>query len=95
MSNMVTVKVFDNSEEASLSLWGVTASSAAEWRPGYTVLLITNPGYNNTRQEWLSLPASSLVDVDPDIRDTAWLRNYAQGLSRKQHVNPPFPSNRG
>lgn len=90
-NDVVSVGVFDDSMEASLSLWGITAASANGWTPSYTVLLITSPGCNSSHRHWLSLTATSLVEVDPDLRDTAWLRVFAGRFAKREHVNPAFP----
>lgn len=88
---IVKVGVFDNSEDASISLYGVTASSTSGWKPSKTVLLLTKPGYRASSGRWLSLNSDSLVDVDPDIPDAAWLRGFADRLVKREHVNPAFP----
>jgi hypothetical protein len=40
---------------------------------------------------YISLTNGTLVDIDPAIPDTAWLRNFASRLRRREDVNPPFP----
>lgn len=91
MVEVTNVVVFDNSEEASLSLWDMTASSGAAWEPSKSVLLITSPTYNTVQKNSLSLSAVSLVEVDPDVPDATWLRRYAERLAKKRHVNQAFP----
>lgn len=39
----------------------------------------------------LSLNANTRVDTDPNMSDALWLRALAQRLTKKEHVNPPFP----
>ena len=39
----------------------------------------------------LSLTNSTHVDVDPCMIDAYWLRGYAQRLTKREHVNQPFP----
>lgn len=87
----VDVKVFDDTYEATLTLWRCVASSAATWKPSHTILLISNPGSHVDGRVWLSLRQSTQVDVDPCIEDAEWLRGYAHRLLQKEHVNEPFP----
>jgi hypothetical protein len=35
-----------------------------------------------------------MIDVDPLISDTLWLRNFAARLVRREDINPPFPNNK-
>ncbi|KAF1989878.1 hypothetical protein K402DRAFT_370693 [Aulographum hederae CBS 113979] len=90
-SELVNVGVFDDTGEATLTLWGATAASASVWQTSNTVLLITNPGWRIERKTTISLTANTFVDVDPDIPDADWLRGFAQRLTRREHVNPPWP----
>lgn len=39
----------------------------------------------------LSLTANTRLDINPDMSDALWLRSLAQRLTKKEHVNPPFP----
>ena len=32
-----------------------------------------------------------MFDVDPMISDAFWLRGYAQRMTKREHINPPFP----
>ena len=66
-------------------------ATAASWQPSKTVLLITSPGWNINRATYISITGSTIVDVDPDIPDTAWLRNHAARLNRREDVSPAFP----
>ena len=86
--------VLDDTFEATLSLWEDTIDSAASWRPSLTVLLITNAGWKELKKGKgkININPNTYIDVDPDIYDAAWLRNYAQRLAKKDHVNTPFPS---
>jgi hypothetical protein len=34
---------------------------------------------------------STLIDVDPDMPDALWLRNFAARLLRREDINPAFP----
>jgi hypothetical protein len=86
--------LFDDTAEASLSLWGSMATSATPWKASQTVLLLSRPGWRIDRKSWLSLTSNTMIDVDPDIPDTYWLRNFAQRMVRKEHVNPSFPDGR-
>ncbi|KAH7113877.1 hypothetical protein B0J11DRAFT_497343 [Dendryphion nanum] len=87
----LTLSVFDDTAEATLTLYGATCASGALWNPSNTVLLLTNPGWRIEKVARLSLSANTRVDVDPDLVDTRWLRNLAQRLTKREHVNPEFP----
>ena len=84
----VDVKVFDDTTDAKLTLWGPLCSSPAHWKPSYTILLITRPGLYG---DVLSLTTYTHVDVDPCMTDAYWLRGHAQRLTKREHVNQPFP----
>ena len=74
-----------------ITLWGPVAASAAMWKPSHTVLLISNPRVNSERRAMISLTAETHVEVDPDMRDVDWLRRYAKGLTKRDHVNQQLP----
>ena len=59
--------------------------------PSKTVLLISNPGWRIEKIAKLTLNGNSRVHVDPNMRDARLLRALAQRLTKKEHVNPPFP----
>lgn len=42
-------------------------------------------------QTYLSLTASTIVDVDPDIPDANWLRRWSLRQKSKEAINPAFP----
>ncbi|MCJ1308763.1 hypothetical protein MMC25_002417 [Agyrium rufum] len=50
------------------------------------------PLWRTTRLPELRINANTLVDIDPDIRDAAWLRTYMTRLTRRASVNPAFPT---
>lgn len=52
---------------------------------------MTNPGWRLDRSTNISLTSNTLVDVDPTIPDTLWLRNFASRLTRREDPNPVFP----
>lgn len=90
---MVNVNVFDDTAEITLTLWPRAASSASSWTPSHTILLLTKPGFKDDRRPTITLERKTHVDVDPCMADAEWLRNFAQRLTRREHVNPPFPEN--
>lgn len=59
--------------------------------PSKTVLLISIPGWRIDRIAKLSLNGNSRIDIDPNMGDARRLRALAQRLTKKEHVNPPFP----
>ena len=85
------VNVFDDTADAKLTLWGPLCSSPAYWIPSYTILLITRPGFHDEGRPLLSLNSDTYVDVDPCMTDAYWLRGHAQWLTKREHVNQPFP----
>ncbi|KAF2112935.1 hypothetical protein BDV96DRAFT_497013 [Lophiotrema nucula] len=91
-SELISMGVFDDTAEASLTLYGAVCGSTSHWQPSHTVLLISNPGWRIDRMAKLSLNANTRIDVDPDMADALWLRSLAQRLTKKEHINPPWPS---
>ncbi|KAF2666878.1 hypothetical protein BT63DRAFT_441918 [Microthyrium microscopicum] len=92
VNDLVKVMVFDDTTEATFSLWGPMTASAANWKASHTVLLLTRPGYNPGKSVWLSLKNHTIVDIDPAISDAFWLRAFAQRMIKKSHVNPTIPA---
>lgn len=90
-SELVNLGVFDDTSDISLTLWGAALSSVDAWRPSVTILLITNPVLRYNRYPSLSLGASTYIDIDPNIPDAGWVRRFAQTLTKREHVNPPWP----
>ncbi|KAI9752989.1 MAG: hypothetical protein M1835_001055 [Candelina submexicana] len=88
---LINIGLFDDTAEASLTLWNSTAFSASRWKPSETVLLISSPGWKIDRKAHLSLNGNTHVDVDPCMADADWLRAFAQRLTKREHVNQPFP----
>lgn len=87
----IDVTVFDDTADATLTLWGCTAASAAPWKASYTILLLSYPGFKNDRRPTLSLNQDTHVEVDPLTTEAHWLRGHAQRLTKREHVNLPFP----
>ena len=87
----VDVNVFDDTADAKLTLWGAHCSSPAYWKPSYTILLITRPGFSSDGKQELTLLNDTYVDVDPCMTDAYWLRGHAQRLTKREHVNQPYP----
>ncbi|OCK79378.1 hypothetical protein K432DRAFT_299970 [Lepidopterella palustris CBS 459.81] len=91
LSEAINIGVFDDTAEGTLTLWGSSTASATPWQPSQTVLLISNPGWRIDRKAWISLTANTHVEVDPCIADAVWLRSFAQRLTKREHINPPYP----
>ena len=85
------MKVFDETEESILTLWGCTIASSCGWIPSQTILLITNPGLHNGRGQNICLNNATLVDINPQMTDAERLRDYAEGSTKRDHVNQAFP----
>jgi len=91
-SKLVSIGVFDNTAEAYLTLYGSVSNSASTWLPSHTVLLIASPGWRIDRTAKLSLNANTQLYIDPNMAEARYVRALAQRLTKKEHVNPPFPS---
>jgi hypothetical protein len=92
--DLVNVLLFDETQEASLTLWGAMSYSAALWTPSETVLMISNPGWKmGNKDVRLSVTGSTIIDVNPTIEDAEWLRGFASRLTTREHINPEFPAN--
>ncbi|MCJ1432732.1 hypothetical protein MMC27_002089 [Xylographa pallens] len=89
----VDVNVFDDTSQATLTLWNHVTDSAASWRPSHTILLITSAAFRDGGKPGISMTSTTQVEVDPDMRDAEWLRVFAQRMTKKEHVNQPFPEN--
>ena len=90
-SELLSLGIFDDTADASLTLYGPLSDSAAVFHPSNTILLISNPGWRIEKTARLSLNGNSRLDIDPDMGDARRLRSLAQRLTRKEHVNPAFP----
>ncbi|KAF2011537.1 hypothetical protein BU24DRAFT_486258 [Aaosphaeria arxii CBS 175.79] len=89
---VVGLRLFDDTAEVSLTLYGAACHSTSRWQPSQTVLLISSPGWRIDSIAKLSMNASTRLDIDPDLADVNWLRCFAQRLMKKEHINPTFPS---
>ncbi len=92
-ADKVDIHVFDDTAEATLALWGAMCASCLVWKPSYTILLISHPMFRGDRRPTIGLKPETHVDVDPLINDALWLRGHAQRLTKREHVNQPFPDN--
>lgn len=91
-SELITVGIFDNTADAQITLYAPLCDSAAAFHPSQTILLISNPGWRIEKTAKLSLNGNSRIDIDPDLSDAHRLRALARRLTKKEHVNPPFPN---
>ncbi|KAI9717432.1 MAG: hypothetical protein M1828_007194 [Chrysothrix sp. TS-e1954] len=91
---LVNVGIFDEAAPASLTLWDTTVASVDDWKPSFTILLITNASIRSNKNVSLSLSSNTLVDVDPMMPDAQWLRKMAQKMTKRDHVNPACPDER-
>ena len=90
-SEVISVGVFDDTADASLSLYGGLCDSASLLQPSQTILLIWNPGWRIDKSVKLFLNSNSRVDINPDMDEAYRLRALAHHLQKQEHVNPPFP----
>ena len=87
----VDVGVFDDTADATLQLWNCIAVSACAWKASDTILLLSNPGFKGAGRPILTVDTKTHVDIDPYMTDAFWLRRFAENLTKREHVNPPFP----
>ena len=85
------VMVFDDTREVIMSLWEDLINSAFLWTPSRTILLLTNPGWKEGKLGKVLVNSNTFIDIDPDLYEAEWLRNRAQGMAKRAHVNPPYP----
>jgi hypothetical protein len=85
------VNVFDDSHQATLTLWSDYIASAAAWKPSRTILLLKNAAYKTVGKPTISITASTQVNVDPVMRDAEWLRSFASTMTIRDHVNVDIP----
>ncbi|KAF2276361.1 uncharacterized protein EI97DRAFT_398063 [Westerdykella ornata] len=88
---MINIRVFDDTAEAVLTLYDIVCHSASNWQPSHTILLISEPKWSIDNIAKLSVNANTRIDVNPHMADAQWLRAMAQRLTKREHVNPPFP----
>lgn len=91
-SDLITAVVLDDSSEGYLTLYGSVSGSATTWKPYETVLLIADPGWRIDKTAKLFLNANTQVFINPVMAEARYLSALAQQLTKKEHVNPPFPS---
>ncbi|KAK5115362.1 hypothetical protein LTR62_001562 [Meristemomyces frigidus] len=62
------------------------------WKPGETVLLLQSPNCKLSRAVYLSPSTSTLLDLNPSLPDTTYLRQYSQHTLSRSLLNPAFPT---
>ncbi|CAN9287576.1 unnamed protein product [Alternaria sp. RS040] len=90
-SELISIGIFDDTADGQLTLYSSMCDSAPLFIASKTVLLISNPGWRIEKMAKLTLSGNSRIDIDPDMGDARRLRALAQKLTKKEHVNPPFP----
>jgi hypothetical protein len=90
-SELITLGIFDDTSDGLLTLYSSMCDSASLFVPSETVLLISNPGWRIEKMAKLTLTGNSRIDINPDMGDARRLRALAKRLTKKEHVNPPFP----
>lgn len=89
-NEVADVGIMDNTAECCITLWNDVISSARTWRPKDTVLLITNPGYRspcstiNHGRGSLQILQHTMIEVDPNIKNAHWLRQWAKSKARQE-----------
>ncbi|KAI2630108.1 hypothetical protein GGS21DRAFT_545219 [Xylaria nigripes] len=97
--DLVEVGIYDDTAHCMLKLWEDKIPSAKSWIPNQTILLISRPScrindHTNRQgviQAEVGIGYSSMVDVDPDFPEAAWLRNKIQDMAKKESIVMPFP----
>ncbi|KAK3325899.1 hypothetical protein B0H66DRAFT_616635 [Apodospora peruviana] len=94
--DLVDTGIFDETANCVLKLWRDKVQSARDWIPNQTVLLITDPKCRPAEKKAgiaeLSIGITSMVEIDPAIRDADWLRTMASNRTKKEAVYIPFPT---
>jgi hypothetical protein len=91
---LIDMMVFDHTASISLTIWNRMIDGIADWQPGNTILLISNPAYKQAyegKQGNISILHQTLIDVNPAFSDADWLRKYAVGLTKKESLCLEFP----
>lgn len=84
----ISICICDESTEATLSAYGTLIKSAQEWVQHETILLITSPGGRPGRK--LSIRARTMIEINPNISESAWLRRWMQRVICP--INDHFPA---
>ncbi|KAK2065202.1 hypothetical protein LY76DRAFT_672707 [Colletotrichum caudatum] len=97
-AELLEVSVCDDTTSCVLTLWEDKTRSAKLWKPGETILLLTNPKFVPPRDTkpvptsaGISLNHNTLVEVDPSFQDANWLREWAKKRFEREAVFLPFP----
>ncbi|GAB7365615.1 hypothetical protein MBLNU230_g6684t1 [Neophaeotheca triangularis] len=61
------------------------------WKAGETVLLLQAPGSKIGTRTYLSLTSTTILDINPSIPDTLWLRKWSLRQKSRESINPIFP----
>ncbi|TRX97170.1 hypothetical protein FHL15_001964 [Xylaria flabelliformis] len=95
--HMVEVSIYDDTAHCVLKLWEDKITSAKSWIPNQTILLLSQPlcrEYTDragAAHAEVGIGYSSIVNVDPDFPEAAWLRAKIQEMAKKERVIVPFP----
>ncbi|OWO97470.1 hypothetical protein B2J93_5283 [Marssonina coronariae] len=92
-SALAEVGIFDHTGACRMTLWAGQVASAEPWQPGRTILLITGPGYKAqpSGRGSVSILHATMLDVEPDFPDAAWLRRYATARTKRESLKAEFP----
>ncbi|KAI0858694.1 hypothetical protein F4860DRAFT_526897 [Xylaria cubensis] len=95
--HMVEVSIYDDTAHCVLKLWEDKITSAKSWIPNQTILLLSQPLCREYTDRAgavhveVGIGYSSIVNVDPDFPEAAWLRAKIQEMAKKERVIVPFP----
>lgn len=85
------IRLFDDTGEATLKLWNASTINSRLWTAGKTVLLISEPQYKlDFGKGHMGLGQPTMVDVEPDCPDAAWLRRWMEGRLNRESLKMEF-----
>lgn len=91
-SDLAELTLFDHTGEIRVTFWNDAIKSTTSWIPGQTILLISSPAFKtNYGKGSLAILPYTMIDIDPDIPDAIWLKEYAAGLMKRETLNQEFP----
>lgn len=95
VTDLYEVGIFDDTAECILKLWGTVGMSSGEWQPSKTILLISSPGEKFMFHGSVSIGLTNrtLIDVEPQCKDAAWLRKWAENSRKRDCIRQEFPNN--
>lgn len=90
---LLEVIIFDDTGDSVLKLWNGVTATAKDWKASRTILLISRPGFRfeGKGKGSLGLTPSTMVDVDPEFTDAAWLKRFAAKAHKANSMKQEWP----